>query len=284
MAIGVIEGIEPGEAFASRRELYDLGIHRALQAGIVGRSDEGAESIVLSGGYVDDHDDGDVIIYTGEGGRDPNSGRQVSDQEFVRGNKALVTSSLEGLPVRVIRGSRHKSPYSPSEGYRYDGLFQVESYWTDQGEDGHRICRFRLVAASPVSALDEYFRETSEEGPARRVATTVQRIVRDTELGRRVKELYDYTCQVCGERLECVGGPYAEAAHIRPLGAPHNGPDDMANLLCLCPNHHVMLDRGAIRIGDDFIVRPLGIALTVKARHGIAKEHLAYQRDMWPQS
>ena len=37
-------------------------------------------SIVLSGDYVDDEDMGDVIIYTGEGGRDPNTGRQVADQ------------------------------------------------------------------------------------------------------------------------------------------------------------------------------------------------------------
>jgi putative restriction endonuclease len=34
-------------------------------------------SIVLSGGYVDDEDLGDMIIYTGEGGRDAATGRQI---------------------------------------------------------------------------------------------------------------------------------------------------------------------------------------------------------------
>jgi putative restriction endonuclease len=34
---------------------------------------------VLSGGYVDDNDEGDVIIYTGQGGRDPATGRQIKD-------------------------------------------------------------------------------------------------------------------------------------------------------------------------------------------------------------
>jgi putative restriction endonuclease len=38
--------------------------------GIHGTAKEGADSIVVSGGYVDDRDMGDVIIYTGEGGND----------------------------------------------------------------------------------------------------------------------------------------------------------------------------------------------------------------------
>jgi putative restriction endonuclease len=69
MTMGEIEGIPPGKAFATRRELYESGVHRALQAGIVGDASTGAESIVLSGGYVDDEDLGNEIIYTGDGGR-----------------------------------------------------------------------------------------------------------------------------------------------------------------------------------------------------------------------
>jgi putative restriction endonuclease len=87
---------------------------------------------------------------------------------------------------------------------------------------------------------------------ASRRETTVLRIVRDTKQARRIKELYDYGCQMCGTRLEGLAGPYAEAAHIRPLGAPHNGPDSPDNILCLCPNHHVLFDHGGVGIGEDF--------------------------------
>ena len=83
MAFGAIEGMEPGTHFDDRRALYDSGVHRTLQAGIVGRAADGAESIVLSGGYVDDEDAGHIIFYTGDGGRDPQSGRQMADQEFL---------------------------------------------------------------------------------------------------------------------------------------------------------------------------------------------------------
>jgi predicted restriction endonuclease len=41
---------------------------------------------------------------------------------------------------------------------------------------------------------------------------------------------------------------YSEAAHIKPLGNPHDGPDKAGNLLVLCPNHHLQLDRGVISL------------------------------------
>jgi hypothetical protein len=55
--------------------------HRQLQAGIAGSAAEGAHSIVVSRGYEDDDDFGDLIIYTGQGGNDPATKRQVADQQ-----------------------------------------------------------------------------------------------------------------------------------------------------------------------------------------------------------
>ncbi len=280
MAIGELIGTTVGTHFDNRRQLYDVGVHRALQAGIVGKAAVGAESIVLSGGYVDDADYGSTVIYTGDGGRDPNTGRQVADQEFVRKNQALVTSCLQGLPVRVIRGSGHKSEHSPAVGYRYDGLYKVDSYWRSEGKDGFLVCRFRLMSLKHHA--DATRGEADEQSkPTRRTETTIQRIVRDTALGREVKELHDFRCQVCGVRLDCAGGPYAEAAHIRPLGEPHNGPDDLSNLLCLCPNHHVLLDRGALLIDDNLRVDETGEPLRLVRRHTPSLDHLRYQRSIW---
>jgi putative restriction endonuclease len=279
MAIGELSGVPPRQQFGSRRELYDADVHRTLQAGIFGSGHRGAESIVLSGGYADDEDYGDVIIYTGHGGRDPASGRQVADQTFTRQNRALVTSSLEGLLIRVIRGSEHRSPFSPATGYRYDGLFRIESYWQERGRDGFLVCRYRLVADQTRDLAVTADAAAGES--ARRAVTNVQRIVRDTALGREVKRLHDYRCQVCGIRLDCAGGPYAEAAHIRPLGRPHDGPDDLANLLCLCPNHHVLLDNGAFGIGDTLMLIGLPGTLALVRGHRIDARHLAFHRQIW---
>ncbi|WP_097654187.1 YDG/SRA domain-containing protein [Candidatus Chloroploca asiatica] len=119
-SFGHIAGHLPGAEFESRIELSRAGVHRPTQAGISGTEQEGADSIVLSGGYEDDSDSGEEIIYTGHGGRDQVTGQQISDQLLTRGNMALVYSQLRGLPVRVIRGASHRSPFSPRSGYRYD--------------------------------------------------------------------------------------------------------------------------------------------------------------------
>ncbi|MEV0267574.1 YDG/SRA domain-containing protein [Hamadaea sp. NPDC050747] len=88
---GPIPGVDLLATFKSRREVYAAGLHRALQAGIVGDPGLGAESIVMSGGYPDDEDRGYEVKYTGHGGQ--LNGRQVQDQGPAdRGNAALIMS------------------------------------------------------------------------------------------------------------------------------------------------------------------------------------------------
>jgi putative restriction endonuclease len=89
--------------------------------------------------------------------------------------------------------------------------------------------------------------------------------------------------QNCRERgctgLEGLAGPYAEAAHVRPLGAPHNGPDTPDNILCLCPNHHVLLDYGGVALAEDLTVLGAEGHLTVHPEHKLDKEYLRYHRE-----
>jgi putative restriction endonuclease len=238
---GGIDGVPVGATFPDRRALLDAGVHRQLQAGIAGSAAEGADSIVVSGGYEDDDDFGDLIIYTGQGGNDPATKRQVADQQLTLGNAALAESCRKGLPVRVIRGRNPGSSYAPPSGFRYDGLYYVDEYGQAQGKSGFSIWRFRLISQERRPSPDAV-----EPGPASRVATTVQRLVRSTQVVQRAKELHSCACQVCGSAIEVRGGWYAEGAHVRPLGHPHNGPDVLANVLCLCPNDHVRFDFGAI--------------------------------------
>jgi predicted restriction endonuclease len=91
-------------------------------------------------------------------------------------------------------------------------------------------------------------------GQPERVKQETYRILRDTILARMVKESNQYRCQICGQVLKLKDDvPYAEAHHIMPLGAPHNGPDVRDNILCVCPNHHVLLDYGAIKLDETYL-------------------------------
>lgn len=285
-----------GMHFRDRRALHSANVHAPIQGGIWGKAREEAKSIVVSGGYEDDEDFGSEIIYTGQGGQDE-SGRQVRDQDLTRGNAALVNSMATGRPVRVIRGAHGDPDHSPLEGLRYDGLYRVEEHWSQRGASGYRVWRYRLraVEAKDVNAAASASQLTfptpktppldtlGEDEPGRRAAVT-QRVVRSTAVANRVKKIHDHTCQICGTRIETPTGAYSEAAHIRPLGRPHNGKDRTNNVLCLCPNHHVAFDFGMITIDASGKVIERGVEqhnyeLRRHPDHEIAEENFQYHRE-----
>ena len=74
---------------------------------------------------------------------------------------------------------------------------------------------------------------------------------------------------------------YAEAAHIRALGRPHDGPDTPDNMLCLCPNHHVLFDLGAFTIANDWTLTGLVGSLKLVDGHAVSLTHIAYHREHW---
>jgi putative restriction endonuclease len=290
--------VAEGDVFRDRKSLCAAGVHRVLQGGIVGNVREGAESIVLSGGYEDNRElaNGD-IIYTGHGGRDKKTKRQVADQSLeAPGNAGLLVSQIMGLPVRVTKSlSFEQGKKGPAGGYRYCGLYEVIDHWVTHGREHFRVCQFHLrklapgQTPSPRPVMPKAAGETKVEATVRQYVEQ-RRLVRDNAVARRVKELYAHTCQICQGRLVIspAGEAYSEAAHIKPVGKPHEGPDVLANLLCLCPNCHVLFDRGALLIADDFRVvdvlrEKVEGSLHVVVDHGIEQEFLRHHRARWPE-
>lgn len=277
---GQIDGYPPGSEFGSRSELREVGVYTPNQAGISGTGGEGAESLIVSVGDEDDIDDDDVIFYMGAHGRDPNTRKQVADQKLSRGNLGLARSSTAGLPVRLVRGAEARTRCSPDAGYRYDGLYFVERYWRERGRSGFQVWRYRLVRDDGFLAPRQTPPAIATQTTPRREATT-QRIVSNTDAAARVKELHSHRCQVCGIRLDTPGGPYAERAPVRPLGAPHDGPDVESSILCLSPNHHAHFDHGAFTIADSFAVYGIDGSLRTHEDHNIDVECLLYHPRMF---
>ncbi|WP_432042178.1 YDG/SRA domain-containing protein [Streptomyces cadmiisoli] len=328
--IGHIEGVVPGAIFPRRRDVKNSNLHGDTMRGISRLRDEDgiyvADAIVLNGGYEDDEDDWTRVRYTGASPDEDKSrdgkGLLRSQSWEYRDNAALKCSFERGYDVRIIRGPKGDSRYSLVDDYRYDGLYRITDLRTaiskSQALDGSpiEICQIDLerlptpqqelttverrvaeVLEQQGELLDEELagavsdREVpaEEKFPTTRVSR-VQRIVRDAAAARRIKDLYDSECQMCGLRL--VGPdaqPYSEGAHIKPLGSPHNGPDVERNILCLCPNCHVRLDIGAVVIEDDWsIVVRAGMAgenvrakLKRHSRHKVHGEYVRYHRDWW---
>ncbi|MDN5385266.1 HNH endonuclease [Streptomyces sp. LB8] len=127
--------------------------------------------------------------------------------------------------------------------------------------------------------------------PIQRRSVVVDSQVRDNSIVKTIKQWYSNRCQICGIVLRVPGpvGAYSEGAHIQAVGHPHNGPDRIENLLCLCPNCHVLFDNGALYLTDDLCVidafthRPRH-QLTVDSRHNINPAYVRYHREYWTAS
>ncbi|XVF08591.1 hypothetical protein REPUB_Repub07fG0016300 [Reevesia pubescens] len=144
-------GVLVGDTWEDRLECRQWGAHFPPIKGIAGQQDQGAQSVILSGGYKDDEDHGEWFLYTGSGGRDLSGNKRTNkdqsfDQEFKSGNESLRLSCKKGYPVRVIRSYKDKhSSYAPVKGLRYDGIYRVEKCWRNVGVQGFKVCRYLFV-------------------------------------------------------------------------------------------------------------------------------------------
>jgi euchromatic histone-lysine N-methyltransferase len=135
--IGHVPGIPIGRRFYGRCEVAAVGLHNHWLNGIsyVAAKDAAklagahsgafAVSIVVSGGYEDDEDDGVALTYTGQGGNDLlGKKQQVKDQGWERGNAALRNNIAARVPVRVTRGNSDPEALY-GKVFIYDGLYDV---------------------------------------------------------------------------------------------------------------------------------------------------------------
>lgn len=92
---------------------------------------------------------------------------QSCDQELTRMNLALAkncyatidaekgsesTDWTKGKPVRVVRSYKEKSPFAPTEGFRYDGLYKIVKYFPKTGKSGYKVWQFLMRRDDPTPA------------------------------------------------------------------------------------------------------------------------------------
>jgi len=120
---------------------------------------------------------------------------------------------------------------------------------------------------------------------AERRTSLSNRLIRRGENRKFIHDLYGGMCQISGTTLRLPENQFTvDCAHIRPLGRPHSGPDDVGNMLSLSPTMHRLFDRGCIRIDpESFNITLLHgndqghlETLFVKDSHGPLRDHIAY--------
>lgn len=155
-------------------------------------------------------------------------------KEWLYGNPEKIRKAIE----LEIRSNREKLLVS--------NFFKNNSSIEKESKDDNTTSVPKPPTPTPIAS------DIEEPSQPERVKQETYRILRDTTLARNVKIENQFQCELCGQSLRLGNGkPYAEAHHIKPLGSPHNGPDVRSNILCVCPNHHVLLDYGAIKLDSE---------------------------------
>lgn len=162
--------------------------------------------------------------------------------------EAISEIRPQPLPKSWQSTVRKELEHNSSDTSSYKGKFDL--FYSVQGL-GNGIWGLRANLIETEDAIDLFVQ--GNQIPERKF-TKVFRVLRDTIMTLHIKAIYDHECQICGEfiKLSC-GKRYSEAHHIIPLGSDHNGPDIAANIIVLCPNHHVQCDYGAILLEADKI-------------------------------
>jgi len=171
--------------------------------------------------------------------------------------RRIHSSALPKSWKKIIQ--RHIQDHSAdSDGYKGDNIFYSAE---GKGAGVWGLCSSQ--SSTPLAS------DINPPAIPDRLLIKTYRILRDTELARKIKALHKDSCQVCGETLLLQSGEtYAEAHHIKPLGEPHNGPDIAENIIVLCPNHHVLFDYFALSLDPSRLRSVQG--------HVISSAYIAY--------
>jgi len=98
-----------------------------------------------------------------------------------------------------------------------------------------------LEMAANEEEIGTYARALREQASER---PEVREVARDTAFARVVKQAYHYQCAACGLRVLHGGVHIVDAAHLIPFVVSHD--DDPCNGICLCKNHHWLMDNEII--------------------------------------
>lgn len=266
---------KPGKRYR-RKELHDK--YGGMRQSGIAPSREVPVVFIFTGdtgelyGYEDEFKDDGTFFYTGEG--------QVGDMSYDRGNKALAEHQEDGRELHVFEKNTNGLVTYLGQ-YVYED--KVWKTLPDKNGNNRRAIQFKLRPIEEVTVDTEVALPEGNQNP-KRTKTTSTSPQRNENLVRKMKRLYDDTCQLCGDRrLQGDDIGYSYVHHIKPLAKEHSGPDVPENVIVLCPNHHDDFDNGMLTVDSETLEIShqyesdlTGETVTIKRGHEIGTEFLAY--------
>jgi putative restriction endonuclease len=216
---------------------------------------------------------GDEIIYYEPRRQDDDDAGREGRQSYFATARVISIESDPKLPehyyARIADYIDFDRAVPFREGARYyESSLKKDDGSTNKGQFGNAVRiipddEFELIrnAGFHATLLSERIESTPQKGVGEEPAEyerpireqLVRRPFRDRAFARQVCEAYYSRCALTGIRLVNGGGrTEVEAAHIKPVGDGHKGPDSVRNGIALCQTVHWMFDRGVISLTDNF--------------------------------
>lgn len=177
-------------------------------------------------------------------------------------------------------------PFREGSFYYESGLRKPDGS-TNKGRFGRAVrevpaLEFNLIVSRAFAAEDDLFQshhrvddEEPETAARKRLERVTSRLERDRVFQQQIREAYNDTCAMSGLSLAVNRSVEIEAAHIRPVGNGHDGPDSPRNGIALSRTVHWMFDRGLVSLTDDFKVLVAAQRVPEQAKQLLANSGVA---------
>ena len=189
----------------------------------------------------------------------PQAEQWIASALFLAWDRHILDGGANDKPalVSLVDSGENYKLLGVTRGYAVAQADELADLYTSVGKlDRFRERKKVQLPASPKAepeineetGLEWVEQEESDKVVERRAVERYEQ-KRDRKKAAALKQHYGNACQFCGVRIQVSEDRFhSEAAHIRGIGEPHNGPDKASNMLVLCPNHHLQFDRGVLRL------------------------------------
>jgi len=168
----------------------------------------------------------------------------------LRMNRIIEDAKREGLPLRVIvlAGERRGHELPATEKSKVTGRALDPEHWRITHQDSTTGDWYLTRGGAPERFTDQ-FTDADGKGRPVEVRTRTGRVyVRDRSVRERALRRARGFCEWCRSPgfIAVSGEIYLETHHIDPLF--EEGPDDLSNVIALCPNDHRRAHWGSDRV------------------------------------
>lgn len=156
------------------------------------------------------------------------------------GAKSLLANRLRGI-FHFSDEQLRESGELPNKSDEYAGVYAIDGkmYFecVPHNEITEELTKSKLIQELTFENLFD-MEDPTAHYEYKESISKIRKI--SSDIGKKLKELYDYRCQICGQTIgDSYGAKIAHIHHIDYFSRSMNNNAD--NIIVVCPNHHAII-------------------------------------------